>query len=102
MSLCLKYSPSCFISPTGAREWLQHKFQLGIPLVYGRWGLLPLKVKVHIEVGKPVLVTKKRKEDITQADIDGLHSKFVQSMQDLFEKTKGKHGCTPDIKLKIH
>ena len=63
---------------------------------------MPLKVKVHVEVGKPVLVTKKRKEDISQADIDKLHTEFVQSMHDLFERTKSKHGCSPDTKLKVH
>jgi 1-acyl-sn-glycerol-3-phosphate acyltransferase len=87
---------------TGFRVWLQHKFQLGIPLLYGRWGLFPLKVRIHVEVGKPLLVAKKRKEDITQADIDALHAKFVQSMQDLFERTKFTQGCTPDTKLIIH
>ena len=87
---------------TGFRVWLQHKFQLGIPLVCGRWGLFPLKVRIRVEVGKPLLVAKKRKEDITQADIDALHAKFVQSMQDLFERTKRNHGCTPDTKLIIH
>ena len=57
----------------GFREWLQGTFQLGVPLVWGRWGsMVPLKVKLHIEIGKPLKVTKKRKEDITQVN-DSTH-----------------------------
>jgi Diacylglycerol acyltransferase len=53
----------------GLREWLQATFQLGVPLVWGRWcSMVPLQVKIHIEVGKPLKVTKKRKEDITQVN----------------------------------
>ena len=34
-----------------SRQWLQQNFQIGIPFIWGRMGtLVPLKVKMHMEV----------------------------------------------------
>jgi N-formylglutamate amidohydrolase len=46
-------------------------------------------------------VTKKLKSEITQQDVDTLHKTFSDAMTSLFEKTKARHGCTPDQKLVI-
>jgi hypothetical protein len=39
---------------SGFRSWLQHKFKLGIPIFFGRYGmpfgLTPKKVKIGLEV----------------------------------------------------
>jgi hypothetical protein len=38
----------------GTRQWLQQKYQLGVPFVWGRMGsLVPLRVQLHIEVNDP-------------------------------------------------
>ncbi len=43
------YTISNFAS--GFRIWLQHKFQIGLPIMYGLWGtLMPYRVKMVIEV----------------------------------------------------
>eukprot|EP00602_Paraphysomonas_sp_CaronLab_P004684 CAMPEP_0185018216 /NCGR_PEP_ID=MMETSP1103-20130426/1012_1 /TAXON_ID=36769 /ORGANISM="Paraphysomonas bandaiensis, Strain Caron Lab Isolate" /LENGTH=202 /DNA_ID=CAMNT_0027547947 /DNA_START=142 /DNA_END=750 /DNA_ORIENTATION=- len=86
----------------GLRLWLQENLRLGIPLVWGRLAapLVPLKVPITVEIGEPIAVEKKAVEDISSADIDALHSKFIEGMVKLFDKTKAKHGCK-DAKLHI-
>jgi 1-acyl-sn-glycerol-3-phosphate acyltransferase len=75
------------------RMTLHEKFQLGIPLFYGRWGtLLPYPVKIAVEIGKPIPVQKVEDGvDITSEMIDKLHAKFQEEMLRLFERTKGKY-----------
>ncbi|CAM9117060.1 unnamed protein product, partial [Ectocarpus fasciculatus] len=76
----------------GVRIWLQEKFQLGIPIFYGRWGtLLPYPVKIAVEIGKPIPVQKVEDKDITPKMIDDLHAKFEAEMIRLFDRTKGKY-----------
>ena len=85
----------CYAISTAFREfrmWLQEKFQLGIPLFYGRWGtLIPFPVKIAVEIGKPISVTKVNEEDVTPEMVDGLHAKFMEEITRLFERTKGKY-----------
>ena len=57
--------------------------------------------KMHHQIGAPLIVTKKPKSEITQQDVDTLHKTFCDAMTNLFEKTKSRHGCTPDQKLVI-
>lgn len=74
------------------RMYLQRKFQLGIPIFYGRWGtLVPYPVKIAVEIGKPISVKKVAEDEITQEMIDALHTKFIEEMVRLFERTKMKY-----------
>lgn len=56
---------------------------------------------MHHQIGAPLIVAKKPKSEITQQDVDSLHKTFCDAMTNLFEKTKSRHGCTPDQKLVI-
>jgi rRNA pseudouridine-1189 N-methylase Emg1 (Nep1/Mra1 family) len=47
-------------------------------------------------------VKKVAKEDITQAMIDELHSRFIGEMERLFERTKVKHAGYEKAVLSIH
>lgn len=85
----------------GLRLWLQHTFQIGLPLVLGRWGLpVPLPVPIHVEIGKPLVVERRPYEAITQTDIDTIHTSFMTEMERLFDRTKGRNGH-PDAQLQI-
>ena len=84
------------------QKWLQENLQIGFPICYGRWGsLIPNKVELQIEIGKPIKVEKMNKKDIRQEQIDDLHKIFVEEMRRLFDRTKTKHGCA-DKSLEIY
>jgi len=85
----------------GFREWLQTNFQIGIPIFSGRYGIFPYPVKLKLEIGKPIPVTKKDKEIISQEDIDTLHVLFTNEMIRLFDRTKERNGVAYDVKLQI-
>eukprot|EP01038_Epipyxis_sp_PR26KG_P004827 gene4827-6763_t len=86
------YTSSKFL--IGFRKWLQTNFQLGIPICWGRWGtLIPNKVPLHMEVGKPIKVEKvQNSSEINQSDIDKIHDHFVEEIKRLFDRTKEKNG----------
>ena len=96
------YTTSDFLA--GFRHWLQRTFQLGIPIFWGRFPFifLPHKVKLHLEIGKPIQVTKISKDAITQQDIDKLHELFINEVKRLFNRTKSIHGLSNDIELNIY
>ncbi len=54
-----------------------------------------------MQIGKPIKVTQKAKADITDADIDLLHTQFVLEMRRLFERTKAAHGVDKEVTLQI-
>jgi len=85
------YTISQFLSPL--RHWMQRTLGIGICIFWG-WGgtIIPHKVKLQIEIGKPIPVPKTPKADITPQALDALHLTFVTEMQRLFERTKAKHG----------
>jgi len=56
-------------------------------------------VKLQLEIGKPIPVSKK--DVITQEDIDALHILFINEMIRLFDRTKERNGVAHDIKLLI-
>ena len=76
-------------------------FQIGIPIFSGRYGIFPYPVKLKLEIGKPIPVTKKDKEIISQEDIDTLHVLFMNEMIRLFDRTKERNGVAYDVKLQI-
>lgn len=84
------------------RKYLQHNFQIGIPICFGVFGtLIPYKNALSIEMGRPIQVEKIAKENITQQNIDDLHQQFVAEMERFFERTKKKYGVPADVKLSI-
>jgi Diacylglycerol acyltransferase len=96
------FSVCVSLSPSGFRQWLQANFQIGIPVFWGRYGtIIPLKTDLQMEIGRALEVKQKSKEAITQADIDAVHEEFMKRMEELFERTKLKHGCRADQKLTI-
>lgn len=74
------------------RVYLQEKFQLGVPLFYGRWGtLIPFPVKIAVEIGRPIAVKRIDENLITQQMIDDLHNEFMNELARLFDRTKIKY-----------
>jgi 1-acyl-sn-glycerol-3-phosphate acyltransferase len=95
------YTVSSFLLPF--RQRLQSKFQLGVPLCWGRWymPLLPHPTPLNLELGAPITVAKKAKEDITNDDIDALHAAFMKEELRLFDRTKMKYKGQEDAVLEI-
>jgi hypothetical protein len=86
----------------GFRLWLQHNFNIGIPLCFGRFGTwIPYAVPIHVEIGKPIVVEKTPAEDITPAKIDALHAEFVKETKRLFDRTKVKYARYKNSELEI-
>lgn len=79
---------------------MQTNFQIGIPIFSGRYGIFPYPVKLKLEIGKPIPVTRKENE-ILQEDIDTLHVLFINEMIRLFDRTKERNGVAYDVKLQI-
>ena len=86
----------------GFRKLLQKHFKLGIPIIWGVYGtLMPLKVKMGVEIGKPIPVQKLSPEQITPEAIDALHTEFLKEMNRLFERTKRQYGVPDDQTLLV-
>lgn len=52
-------------------------------------------------MGAPIVVKKKNIDEITSADVEALHDKFVIEMVRLFERTKGKYGWDESCHLEV-
>jgi hypothetical protein len=80
------------------------KLQLGITIFWGRFCLpiIPFTPKVTIVIADPIPVVKWDKPDTPIPDelIDGLHSKYLEAIERLFEDNKIEAGY-PDAKLEI-
>ena len=86
------------------RLWLQKKTKIALTIIWGRFWYapwFPVKVKMGIELGKPIEIKKLDKDAITAKDVDDLHDKFVLEMTRLFERTKHKYGVPKDVTLQI-
>ena len=82
------------------RKWLQNKFKIVVPFVYGRgFTLIPYKVKLTVEIGNPLEFS--RASNPTQVQIDQLHERFAKEMLRLFDRTKERNGFA-SAKLEIY
>lgn len=81
------------------RNWLQRNFQIGLPIVFH---LLPKKVGLHLEIGKPLdFIRKNSNTSVTDQEINEYHDQFCQSIENLFNNTKHKYGVSKDRTLQI-
>mmetsp|Transcript_1111 Transcript_1111/g.1453 ORF Transcript_1111/g.1453 Transcript_1111/m.1453 type:complete len:313 (+) Transcript_1111:50-988(+) len=90
------YYTSSFL--LGLRIWIVKTFRVAIPLFIGRlfW---PLKRPLTLVFGKPLEVEKV--ENPTTEQVDALHQKYIESLQQLFEDTREEYGKQPKAVLKI-
>jgi len=77
----------------GARKWLVAKLGIAIPLISARFGLLPYQVPINAVSGPPIATS-------TTDNVDEVHARYMQAVQDLFEKHKAQYAA-PDAVLEI-
>ncbi|KAJ3277200.1 2-acylglycerol O-acyltransferase 2 [Terramyces sp. JEL0728] len=63
--------------------------KMAAPLFAGRYVVLPHKVPLVTVVGEPIHVEKN--VNPTQKDIDDLHEKYCQSLQNIYDKYKDEY-----------
>nr|GMC62524.1 Diacylglycerol O-acyltransferase 2D [Ipomoea batatas] len=59
---------------------------------------IPFQHPIHVVVGRPIEVEKNTQP--TAQELEALHSRFIEALQQLFEKHKMRLGYT-HLKLKI-
>lgn len=80
------------------RKYLVSKFGVAIPLLYGKYGLMPHRVPVTLVFGEPLEVTQKTSP--SQEEIDTLHKQYCDALVKHFDEYKVKLGyddCTLEI-----
>ncbi|KAM4692932.1 2-acylglycerol O-acyltransferase 1 [Discoglossus pictus] len=86
------------------QEKLQKIVGFALPLFHARgifqysFGLLPYRMPINTIVGKPIPV--EQTSNPTQEEIEVLHQKYLNSLQELFEENKEKYGI-PEHKTLI-
>jgi len=81
------------------RLWVLNNLRLPIILPWGRFGALPHKVPFVACVGTPIHV-KRSEGEVTQDEIDRVHTQYVSAMRALFDRNKAKHGY-PNATLEV-
>ncbi|CAD6195029.1 unnamed protein product [Caenorhabditis auriculariae] len=95
-------------NPVGSRlrrfqEWSKKTFGVSLPVFHGRGflqpfiGYLPLRKPVNVVVGAPIATEKLPTP--TPEQIDELHQKYIEALNDLFEQHKAKYGVAADVHL---
>lgn len=78
------------------QDKLQKIMGFAMPLFHGRgifqysFGMMPYRKPIHTVVGNPIAV--KQNLSPTLEDINELHQKYLQELQNLFETNKEKYG----------
>ncbi|XP_053316396.1 2-acylglycerol O-acyltransferase 1-like [Spea bombifrons] len=78
------------------QEKLQKIMGFSMPLFHARgifqysFGLMPYRKPIHTVVGRPIPVAQT--SNPTQEEIESLHQKYLNALQELFEENKGKYG----------
>ncbi|XP_076343975.1 2-acylglycerol O-acyltransferase 2-like isoform X1 [Tachypleus tridentatus] len=86
------------------QDKLTHRLGFSPPLFYGRGvfqynvGYLPYRRPVTTVVGKPIEV--EQNENPTDEEVNSLHSRYMEDLQNLFNEYKDKYG-TPGLNLQI-
>ncbi len=71
-------------------------------MFWGRGGtFLPHKVPLHLEIGAPIAVSAKMLQEISDAEIDALHTQFAVAIMALFDRTKVKYAAYEHAQLEI-
>uniref|UniRef100_A0A0N5AI68 Acyltransferase n=1 Tax=Syphacia muris TaxID=451379 RepID=A0A0N5AI68_9BILA len=95
-------------NPRGSRlravqDTLKKILGFSLPIFNGRgifnynFGLLPRRRQIDVVVGSPVEV--KRNPNPTQDEIEQLHTKYIEALEELFDANKVKYGIPKDEKL---
>ena len=83
------------------RKWMVDTLRVGVPLVWGQWGLLPHKVKLTFVVGQPVDPREERFEGMEGEElVDAVHAEYVRELEGVFERNKERCGMK-ESKLNI-
>ena len=83
----LYYHSQAFIS---FRRWLVQRFGVAIPLLSGRFGLMPFRERVTLVFGSPIAVD--RISNPSADDIDALHKVYIDHLVKLFNDHKESLG----------
>jgi 2-acylglycerol O-acyltransferase 2 len=76
----------------GVMEWLSRKAQASLFLYWGKFGLpIPKRVNITMVIGNLVLVDKAVAEP-SEAEIDAVHQRILQNIEDAFNLHKGALG----------
>ena len=91
-----------FSTGEGYLSKLGRKHRIGITMFFGHFGLpIPFTPRVTMCFADPLPVEKWSQEgDIPSEMVDELHAKYIESLQNLFEKYKNAAGY-PDAKLEV-
>jgi hypothetical protein len=81
------------------RKLLVAKFGVAIPLLYGKYGLMPYRVPVTLAFGEPIRVVQNDKP--SQQDIDSLHKIYCDALVRHFDEYKVKLGYGDKHTLEI-
>lgn len=82
----------------GLRKYIVKKFHVAIPLLRGRFGLMPYQVPVTMVFGEPIKLIHKDKP--TQEEIDAAHKTYCAALLKLFDDHKVRLGYK-DAQLEI-
>lgn len=100
----LRDSYSFWIANHPYLTWFGRKLGFMPMIFFGAHGIPfgPAKSVPYVNiVGIPIPCVKKKYEDISDAEVDKVHSQYLVAVEALFEKHKCNHGYD-NVKLKIH
>jgi 1-acyl-sn-glycerol-3-phosphate acyltransferase len=75
------------VLPSAATRWIYDRFKFPVPFAYGRWGVLPRRIKLWHLIAEPTYpdVAPDRFDD---ADVAAYHAKLVARMHRLMEESQ--------------